>query len=80
MEVKMKMPDLATTEGSEVAVVRWLVEVGAPVQRGQPLLEVETEKAVQELESIATGTLKAVHAEPKQTVPVGEIIATIETA
>ncbi len=79
MEVRMKMPDLATTEGSEIAVVRWLVDVGAPVTRGQPLLEVETDKALQEIECIASGTLKAVHAQPEQTVPVGQVIATIET-
>ncbi len=78
MEVKMKMPDLSATEGTEIAVVRWLIEVGSPVKRGQPLLEVETDKAVQEVESIVTGTLKAVHVQPEQAVPVGHIIATFE--
>ena len=80
MEVKMKMPDLSTTEGSEIAVTRWLVEVGQPVKRGQPLLEVETDKAVQEVESIATGTLQAVHVQAGEKVEVGHIIATIQTA
>ncbi len=75
----MKMPDLATNEGAEIGVTRWLVEVGAPVKRGQPQVEVETDKAVQEVECIATGVLKAVHVQPGEAVSVGHIIATIET-
>jgi len=50
MRLEMKMPDLATNE-SEIRIVRWLVEPGQEVQRGQPLLEVETDKATMEVES-----------------------------
>lgn len=80
MDVKMKMPDLATNEGAELGIARWLVEVGQPVKRGQVLLEVETDKAVQEVECIVTGTLKAVHAQPGDKVSVGTPIATIEVS
>jgi pyruvate/2-oxoglutarate dehydrogenase complex dihydrolipoamide acyltransferase (E2) component len=79
MEIKMKMPDLSTNEGAEIGITRWLVEVGQPVRRGQPLVEVETDKAMQEVECIATGTLKAVHVQAGDQVAVGHIIATIET-
>ena len=79
MEIKMKMPDLATNEGSEIGITRWLVEVGQPVERGQPLVEVETDKAVQEVECIANGMLKAVHVQTGDQVSIGHIIATIET-
>jgi pyruvate/2-oxoglutarate dehydrogenase complex dihydrolipoamide acyltransferase (E2) component len=78
MEVNMKMPDLATNEGAELGVARWLVEVGQPVKRGQALLEVETDKAVQEVECIASGVLKTVHVPAGQKVSVGTIIATIK--
>jgi pyruvate dehydrogenase E2 component (dihydrolipoamide acetyltransferase) len=78
MEVKMKMPDLSTTEGTEIAIIKWLVDVGAPVQRGQIILEVETDKAVQEIEAIVTGTLKAQLVQPKEMVAVGQHIAAIE--
>ena len=78
MEVKMKMPDLSTTEGSDIAILKWLVDVGAPVQRGQVILEVETDKAVQEIEATVTGTLTAKLVEPEQRVAVGELIAAIE--
>jgi pyruvate/2-oxoglutarate dehydrogenase complex dihydrolipoamide acyltransferase (E2) component len=78
MDVNMKMPDLATNEGAELGVVRWLVEVGQLVKRGQALLEVETDKALTEVECIANGLLKAVHAQPGEKVSVGAIIATIQ--
>ena len=80
MDVNMKMPDLATNEGVELAVTRWLVEVGQPVKRGQALLEIETDKAVQEVECIATGKLKTIHVPAGEKAAVGTIIATIEVS
>ena len=77
MKIKMKMPDLATS-ASTVTVLRWLVEVGQPIKRGQPLLEIETDKAAMEVESFATGSLSEVHVEPEEEVEVGAVIATIE--
>lgn len=79
MDVSMKMPDLATNEGTPLGIERWLVEVGQPVKRGQALLEVETDKALTEVECIATGTLTAIHVPAGQKVPVGTVIATIKT-
>jgi len=78
MNVNMKMPDLATNEGAELGVARWLVEVGQPVKRGQALLEVETDKAVQEVECIANGTLGEIHVPAGGKVAVGTVIATIK--
>jgi pyruvate dehydrogenase E2 component (dihydrolipoamide acetyltransferase) len=79
MEYKMKMPDLATT-GSAMTLLKWLVEPGAAVQRGQMLLEVETDKACMEVESTATGTLREVRFHPGDPVSAGEIVAIIETS
>jgi len=73
----MKMPDLATNEGVELGIVRWLVDVGANVKRGEPLLEVETDKALQEVESIVTGVLRHIYAPAGARVAVGTVIATI---
>jgi len=80
MDVNMKMPDLATNEGAELGVVRWLAEVGQSVKRGQGLLEVETDKALQEVECIANGILKTIHVPAGQKVPVGTVIATIKVS
>ena len=75
----MKMPDLATTD-SAIKVVRWLVTPGQPVQRGQALLEVETDKATMEVECIATGVFKQPLAQPGDTLLAGQALAAIEVA
>jgi pyruvate dehydrogenase E2 component (dihydrolipoamide acetyltransferase) len=76
MEIEFKMPDLATTD-SEIKVIRWLVEAGQPVKRGQVLLEVETDKATMEVESIATGRLKEIRARPGEALSAGQLLAVI---
>lgn len=75
----MKMPDLATT-GSAITLVRWLVQPGQTVQRGQALAEVETEKATSNLESIVTGVLKEARVPAGAPVSVGQVIAVLELA
>ena len=54
--MNLRMPDLSTT-GSPIKVVRWLVAVGDPIERGQAVLEVETDKATMEVEALSSGTL-----------------------
>ena len=78
MRIDVKMPDLSATEGSDILVRRWLVTEGASVKRGDPLLEVETDKATTEVESLATGTVAEILARPDAKVAVGEVIARIE--
>ncbi|HTL68566.1 MAG TPA: 2-oxo acid dehydrogenase subunit E2 [Lacunisphaera sp.] len=77
MEIELRMPDLATT-GSPMRAIRWLVEVGQQVKRGQPILEIETDKAAMELEAIAPGRVKNFHVNPDDTVDVGQLVATLE--
>ena len=74
----MKMPDLSTTD-SAIKLVRWLVQPGQPVKRGQPLCEIETDKAASEVESIVAGVLKEFRAQPGDMVVVGQEIALFET-
>ena len=78
MLVNMKMPDLATNDGVELGITRWIAQVGQKVSRGQPLLEVETDKATQEVECIATGVLQSIVVPAGSKVSVGTIIATIK--
>jgi pyruvate dehydrogenase E2 component (dihydrolipoamide acetyltransferase) len=79
MDVEIRMPDLATAE-SEVTLVRWLVQPGQRVQLGEPLLEIETDKATMEVECVAAGTVKHLYAQPGERVPVGQTIAVVETS
>jgi pyruvate dehydrogenase E2 component (dihydrolipoamide acetyltransferase) len=58
-------------------VLRWLKTDGADVARGEPLLEVETDKVTVEIESPADGTLAAVSAAEGAEVPVGTVIALV---
>jgi pyruvate dehydrogenase E2 component (dihydrolipoamide acetyltransferase) len=56
-------------------VVRWLKAEGETVAKGEPLLEVETDKVTVELESPADGILAGISAAEGADVPVGETIA-----
>jgi pyruvate dehydrogenase E2 component (dihydrolipoamide acetyltransferase) len=73
------LPDLG--EGLEEAVISsWLVAVGDEVALNQPLVEVETAKAVVEIPSPIAGRVTALHAETGETVHVGAPLATFEVA
>lgn len=63
----------------EVVIIRWLVDEGDAVSEGQPILEVETDKANAELEAPAAGFLVGIRpgVGPGVVVPVGETIAYI---
>jgi len=75
--VDVELPKLADTlvEGT---VTRWLKRPGEQVRRGDPLVEIETDKVNSELESPSDGTLTEILAAEGQTVPVGQVIARIE--
>jgi pyruvate dehydrogenase E2 component (dihydrolipoamide acetyltransferase) len=77
MRFQMKMPDVSTND-SDVRIVRWLIEPGQAIERGQPLLEVETDKATMEIESPASGVLQDVRSPANDSVGVGHIIAVLE--
>jgi pyruvate dehydrogenase E2 component (dihydrolipoamide acetyltransferase) len=66
-----KMGD-AMTEGK---VVRWYKKAGDAVKKGEPVLEIETDKVNLDLEAEQDGTLSDVVAEEGQMVPVGGRLA-----
>ena len=67
MAVAIRMPDLGTVV-EEVKLLKWRLAEGDNVKRGDALADVETDKAVTELESIVEGVLL------KQVVPEGAIV------
>jgi len=77
MDYAMKMPDLSTA-AEEVTITEWFIEVGESVERGQPILNVETDKAEMEVESVVQGTLKQVVAPDGEAVATGAVIAIFE--
>ena len=58
-------------------IARWLKAEGDVVEKGEPLLEIETDKTNIEVEARAGGVLAGICAEPGQVVPVGQPIAYI---
>ncbi len=77
MAFEFRLPDLG--EGiHEAEVRRWLVAEGQPVREDQPLVEVETDKAVVEIPSPAAGIVVRHGAGEGEVVAVGSVLATIE--
>ena len=76
MPTPVFMPKFEMTQETGT-IVSWLKNQGDQVEKGEPLLEVETDKAVLEVEAPATGTLAAVSAQPGQVVPIATPIAYI---
>ena len=58
-------------------ILRWLKGDGAVVAKGEPLLEIETDKVTVEIESPADGTLAGVSLDEGAEVPVGTVIALV---
>lgn len=73
---ELTMPRLSDTM-EEGTIGRWLKQPGDQVQKGDILLEIETDKATMELESYDSGTLQKILVQEGQTVPIGETIAII---
>jgi pyruvate dehydrogenase E2 component (dihydrolipoamide acetyltransferase) len=76
MPTWMIMPKLGInmTKGE---IVNWLVGEGDSVQKGQTILEIETDKALQEVEAPESGILAKIVAQPGETVPCTYVIAVI---
>jgi pyruvate dehydrogenase E2 component (dihydrolipoyllysine-residue acetyltransferase) len=58
-------------------VIRWLKSSGDTVRKGEPILEIETDKVTVEIEAPASGVLGNVTAQEGDVVPVGQTIAVI---
>jgi pyruvate dehydrogenase E2 component (dihydrolipoamide acetyltransferase) len=56
-------------------IAHWLKQDGEAVKKGEPLLEVETDKVVMEVEAPADGVLRGIRAAPGEVVPIGQPIA-----
>ena len=76
MPVDVIMPALGMAQETG-KILRWLKADGATVAKGEPLLEVETDKVTVEIESPAGGTLAGVSATEGAEVPVGTVIALV---
>jgi len=76
MPTPVFMPKFEMTQEAG-QIVAWLRHEGDPVEKGEPLLQVETDKAILEVEAPATGILAGVTGRPGQVIPIATPIAYI---
>jgi pyruvate dehydrogenase E2 component (dihydrolipoamide acetyltransferase) len=76
MAISVVMPALEIAQETG-KLISWLKKEGERVAKGEPLLEIETDKAVMEIESPGDGVLAGVKVEVGAEVPVGRTIAWI---
>lgn len=76
MPVEVVMPKWGLTM-EEGKIVQWLKEEGQSVKKDEPLFEVETEKAINIVESPASGVLERILYPADSDVPVSQVIAII---
>ncbi|HEY7630045.1 MAG TPA: dihydrolipoamide acetyltransferase family protein [Thermoleophilaceae bacterium] len=79
MATDVMMPRLSDSM-EEGTVLKWLVEVGGEVKRGEPLVEIETDKANMTYEADSDGVLIEVLAQEGETLPIGQVIARVGAA
>lgn len=77
--VSFRLPDIG--EGIDAAdIVTWLVAAGDHVQEDQDLVEIQTDKAIVVIPCPVTGVVAQLGAQPGERLPVGEVLAVIESA
>jgi pyruvate dehydrogenase E2 component (dihydrolipoamide acetyltransferase) len=76
MATRVIMPKLTDTM-TEGVVIKWHKREGDRVESGDALAEIETDKAVMDLESFGAGTLRKILVPDQSTVPAGQLIAII---
>ncbi len=79
MATTMILPLLGQTM-EEGTITKWLKNEGDAVEKGEPILEVMTDKANMEVEAPASGILRKILAKEGDIVPIKDVIAVIGTA
>ena len=79
MATDVTMPRLSDSM-EEGTVLKWLVEEGGEVKRGEPLVEIETDKANMTYEADTDGALIEIVAQEGDTLAIGETIARVTGA
>ena len=76
MATEVIMP--ALNPGQETGILlEWLKQEGETIEKGEPLMEIETDKANVEVEAEVTGILSNISVQPGDEIHVGEVIAMI---
>ena len=76
MATKVIMPKLSPTM-EEGQLSRWLKKEGDKVSMGEPLAEIDTDKATMEMQALANGVLRKIIIKEGESAPLGQLIAVI---
>jgi pyruvate dehydrogenase E2 component (dihydrolipoamide acetyltransferase) len=79
MATKVIMPKLSPTM-EEGQISRWLKKEGDKVAMGEPLAEIDTDKATMEMQALANGVLRKIVVNEGEAAPLGQLIAIIGEA
>ena len=78
MKYEIVMPQLSDSM-EEGKLIEWKVQEGQKVKEGDVVAEVESDKAVMDVESFKSGVVKKLYAKEGESIPVGKVMALIET-
>jgi pyruvate dehydrogenase E2 component (dihydrolipoamide acetyltransferase) len=76
MASKVIMPKLSPTM-EEGQIARWLKKEGDKVSMGEPLAEIDTDKATMEMQALSNGVLRKILINDGESAPLGQLIAVI---
>src|SRR6185369_1984776 len=76
MATKVIMPKLSRTM-EEGQISRWLKKEGDKVSMGEPLAEIDTDKATMEMQALSNGVLRKILINEGQSAPLGQTIAIV---
>src|SRR5688572_25196006 len=76
MATQVIMPKLSPTM-EEGQLSRWLKKEGDKVSMGEPLAEIDTDKATMEMQALGNGVLRKILIQEGESAPLGQIIAII---
>ncbi len=77
--LQFALPDVGEGLG-EAEIVEWAVSVGEAVREDQPIVSVNTDKSVVDIPSPVNGTVVSLGGEVGDVLPIGEVLAVIETS
>jgi 2-oxoglutarate dehydrogenase E2 component (dihydrolipoamide succinyltransferase) len=78
MQVEVVMPKMGESI-QEGKILRWVKKVGEKIQKDETILEISTDKVDSEIPSSVAGVLAKIIVQEQDTVPVGTVIAYVET-
>jgi len=77
MSIELKVPEIGESI-TEVQIIDWLISPGATVHQDEPIVSIETEKAVLDLPAPVSGVLVRILKKKGETAMIGEVIAHLE--